>query len=504
MTEWNDIDPAHDAAQFFRRADGRPGVPCPPPELVQASRMGALPPELQGRVAAHVERCVVCQTLGAALEDSSVGELTAVEQKRILERVHAELEASTRPRVANRMRQTGMAAAAVVLLIAGTVLVWQSRRAAPAPSVPQVAAKVTRPAASVFQLQKPAIRLPVPSDPAGRRSSKPGERDDLAQALEFLRKDDFAEAARRLQAFVRRQPRNATVHFYLGVTELFLQQDHEAVTALQAAERLADPDEDLGREATWYLALAYHRTGQFEQAKDRLEVLCRGQGRRVMVGCAGIRELSGPVTLYGVVTGTGGVPVPGAKVAELEVRLGPDFNVSFPTDVSVVTDATGHYSISGVRTQVLQVFKDGYFTTGQVITTITQDTQIDFSLDPWDYISLGDPVRRMIQPGDFACGNPDELCQKFALRVPSDGTLEVVLDSPASGTFSPLTRQQYDAVRNWDVYVETPEGEAYGPPVGATFPLRVTLLVQRGATYQITVLSTPDRAREFELRTQLR
>lgn len=348
------------------------------------------------------------------------------------------------------------------------------------------------------------LRADNPRPVLWRKFDTPGERDDLAQALEFLRKDDFAEAARRLQALVRRQPRDATAHLSLGVTELFLQQDHEAVTTLQAAERLADPDEDLEREATWYLALAYHRTGQFEQAKDRLEVLCRGQGRRVMAGCAGIRELSGPVTLYGVVTGPGGVPVPGAKVAELEVRLGPDFNVSFPTDVSVVTDATGHYSISGVRTQVLQVFKDGYFTTGKVITTITQDTQIDFSLDPWDYISLGDPVRRMIQPGDFACGNPDELCQKFALRVPSDGTLEVVLDSPASGTFSPLPRQQYDAVRNWDLYVETPEGEAYGPPVGATFPLRVTLLVQRGETYQITVLSTPDRAREFELRTQLR
>ena len=97
---------------------------------------------LQDRVAAHVERCVVCQALGDALNDPSVGELRSDEQARILERVHAGANASTRIRSANRLWQFAGAAAAVVLLIAGTVLVWQSRRAAPAPTTPQVAAKV--------------------------------------------------------------------------------------------------------------------------------------------------------------------------------------------------------------------------------------------------------------------------------------------------------------------------------------------------------------------------
>ena len=161
MTEWNDLDPDDDGAQFFRRGGGGPGAPCPSPELVQAARMGTLPPHVQDRVAAHVERCVVCQALGDALNDPSVGELRPDEQARILERVHAGANASTRIRSANRLWQFAGAAAAVVLLIAGTVLVWQSRRAAPAPTTPQVAAKVPRPAApSVFQLEKPAIRPP--------------------------------------------------------------------------------------------------------------------------------------------------------------------------------------------------------------------------------------------------------------------------------------------------------------------------------------------------------
>ena len=229
------------------------------------------------------------------MNDPSVGELRLDEQARILERVHAGANASRRIRSANRLWQFAGAAAAVVLLIAGTVLVWQFRRAAPAPSTPQVATRVPRPAApSVFQLQKPAIRPPAPDDLLWRGSGKPAPSDDLGRAFEALRRNDFAEAERRLQALVRRQPRSESAQFYLGVTELFLQHDHEAVTALQAAERLANSDSVLRGDATWYLALAYHRTGQIEQAMDRLEVLCRGHGNRVAQACAGIRELRGP------------------------------------------------------------------------------------------------------------------------------------------------------------------------------------------------------------------
>ena len=147
-------------------------------------------------------------------------------------------------------------------------------------------------------------------------------------------------------------------------------------------------------------------------------MLCRGQSRRVAQACAGIRELSGPITLSGIVTGPGGTPLAGARVGELRVQIGPDVIVASPTDHITTTDAAGHYSIADVRAQVLQAFKDGYFTTGKVITTITQDTQVDFSMDPWEFISLGETVRRTIKPGDTTCGDPNELCHRFALQRP--------------------------------------------------------------------------------------
>jgi hypothetical protein len=94
--------------------------------------MSVLPPELQARVVTHVDNCVVCRALGEALDDSSVSEPTPIEQERIHHRVRDELRKSTRPPGAISMWQIVAAAAGVVLLIAGTVRVWQSRRATPA------------------------------------------------------------------------------------------------------------------------------------------------------------------------------------------------------------------------------------------------------------------------------------------------------------------------------------------------------------------------------------
>jgi len=219
--------------------------------------------------------------------------------------------------------------------------------------------------------------------------------------------------------------------------------------------------------------------------------------------CAGVRELSGPVTLSGIVTARGGVPLAGARVGELDFITVPDFTVTFPSDLTVGTDATGRYSISDLRTQVLRVSKPGYFTGVKAITRVTEDTSIDIELDPWDFISLGEFIRRTIQPGDPTYGDPGELCHRFALTALHDGTLDVSLKSTSAGTFRPLP-QQGDALRNWDLHVERPDGDAYRPPPGATLPLRVVIPVKRGGTYQIRVLSYANFAREYELRTQLR
>lgn len=286
---WSDAEPEDEtmAAVFHPRDAGPPATAsCPPPELVQASQMGALPPHVQESVARHVEHCVVCQALGEALDDPSVGDLTPDERDRILMHIRTGLGRSTPIFV---RRPLWLPAAAVVALVAvGSVLVWQSRSAPP-----QIARGVQQPdAPTVFQLEKPAIPARTGTELVWRGSPDSGAAEDLTRALEPYRTDDFAEAARRLTALVSRHPQSASGHFYLGVIELFLAANADAVSALENAERLAKDDPDLAREAAWYLALAYRQTGQRERAAGKLDALCRGRSARAGQACAGLSELS--------------------------------------------------------------------------------------------------------------------------------------------------------------------------------------------------------------------
>jgi hypothetical protein len=293
-TTWNDAEPEDEAAvELFWPSSDRAAAACPPPELVQASQTGVLPPTLQHRLAAHVEHCVVCKALVDALDDASVGSLTAEEQERILDRVRSEIGRPTRGFVWSRLWQLSAAAACVVLVAAGSMFVWQSRRGptAPAASPPGVNVQLPNPS-SVFQLEKPLMGARNRVDLVWRGSPQPEEAADVARALEPYDANDFVEATRRLRAIISRYPQSAAGHFYLGVSDLFLDQNADGAIALENAERLAEDKAELAREAKWYLALAYRRMGQTARAVSQLDALCRAASPRAAQACAGLRELS--------------------------------------------------------------------------------------------------------------------------------------------------------------------------------------------------------------------
>jgi len=131
---WRDAEPDDLAGmEIFNSQSGR--APCPPPELVHTLGAGTLPPDLEARVAAHVANCGMCRTLNAALDDPSVGELTADEQQRILQRVRA---GGFVPARSPRRTWRWAAAAFVTLAGAGSVLVWQARQPSADPPAPAV------------------------------------------------------------------------------------------------------------------------------------------------------------------------------------------------------------------------------------------------------------------------------------------------------------------------------------------------------------------------------
>jgi hypothetical protein len=188
--------------------------------------------------------------------------------------------------------------------------------------------------------------------------------------------------------------------------------------------------------------------------------------------------------LFGLVT-TGGMPVAGAQIAELQTVYGDDCFT--PHELSATSsDASGSYTLpavidssSSTWASWVRAYKPGYFTDFQR-PRVAHDMQLDFVLDPWTHISLGHVVRATVNPGDAVChGNSYGLpgfCHRFALTVPSAGTLEVRLMWP---------KVRPDVVLD----VVRPGGNAcalFSWPGGIRHSLR--LPATAGSTYEIRVV----------------
>jgi hypothetical protein len=486
-TGWRDAQ-ADDGvgADFFRP---RGDAACPPPELVQALRADVLPEDLRAHLAMHVESCAVCRALGQALDESVEG-LTPEEQARILARVRAGAGGSPEASARHRWWLASAAAVLVAAVGMGAMLVSPFRREA-APE-PPTAPPAPRAPAPVLSVEPSAVRLPSVVGLPSRGSPETAEREHLIRALEPYRTRQYAEAARRLNAFVRRYPRSAEGQLYLGVGNLLLYRDEDAVTALEAAARLAKNDVYLLHESDWYLALAYRRRDQVEQARAKLVALCRSNHVRAARACAGIGELAIRHRLTGVVTAADGTPLSGVSVGEYVSRTQADYSVAFTTRFSGATDGNGEYFVSGplvrpARNVAVRASKPGYFSALKVVTA-SEHMRVDLVLDPWVHISLGDVVRGTVKADDPHCSDPGEPCRRFALTVPASGTLDVSVASANRADF--------------DLYVETPAGEVFGPFMHA--PLRVAIPARAASTFVIRVLRYGTGSAEFELATRLR
>ena len=114
---------------------------------------------------------------------------------------------------------------------------------------------------------------------------------ELASALEPYQRDEFDAAARRLTEVARQHPTSAAAHFYLGISDLFLRREADAIAALETAKRLAGADPVLADDTTWYLALAYQKAGQREPAVRELRLLCEAKSVHAARACTGLQEL---------------------------------------------------------------------------------------------------------------------------------------------------------------------------------------------------------------------
>jgi tetratricopeptide (TPR) repeat protein len=281
---------------------------CPSPDLLQAAQAGVLPPDLAKDVSEHLERCGLCKSLQADLEvldneELDNGQFDVAAQDRIWSRVQAGMAPQKAPAVVaarspwwklglRPLPVAAMAAAAVLVLVLGVR--WFGDRQQPAPSVAQNQRPALPLPPSVFRLEKAPVVLPASTAILWRGQEDPFARQskDLQQALVPYAADNYAEAARRLDLLRKKYPRMAEAPFYLGVSQLFLNQNDDAAKSLKDAVNLAD--RSLADEATWYLALALDRTGRTDLARPLLEQLCRAGRKNSNRACTGVKELQSP------------------------------------------------------------------------------------------------------------------------------------------------------------------------------------------------------------------
>jgi hypothetical protein len=290
MNRWTDGDPAEDG---LARSLAGPlaslrsaGAGCPDPAVVAAARAGVLPDGLAAAVSEHLDRCRLCQALAADLADPELATPTRLEAARIRATVTAAAgDAGLRAGPGGWVRWLRPAAAAATLvaaLAAGSWLFW-GRSSPPGVAVSLPATVAERP--HRLPLVKPPVIMPLTSVLVFR-SQPQADRDrylaDVANALAAYRADEFAEAARRLDAIARTDA-TAEVLFYRGVCRLFLDQHDLALVDLQRARELASPA--LADEATWYLAVACDRLGRPEPAIAELRTLCAGTGEHRAQAC---------------------------------------------------------------------------------------------------------------------------------------------------------------------------------------------------------------------------
>jgi len=289
-----------DFEPLIRRAQAAAG-PCPHPDLLMAAVSGVVF-ENSEQVLRHLNSCPTCRQLNQDLMQYDHPGVSKEEDRRI--RARWAQERGSRPAVSFLgwlWQPFPMAAAAAIVLIAVvSIMTVRNRQTSdpnlsvsvqPAPEPPAVQPK--EPAANpiLLALEKAPIKVAAASVLIYRSDSVGGKGylDELAAALQPYRADNYAEAARRLEALSSKFPESPESHFYLGVSRLFLKQHETAFASLETAARLSD--ETLRDDITWYRALALERLNRQADAVREMDTLCARAGDYKAKACSAVEDL---------------------------------------------------------------------------------------------------------------------------------------------------------------------------------------------------------------------
>jgi hypothetical protein len=257
---------------------------CPDPDMLIAVESG-MPVGNAETVRSHLAACPICQQLCRDLKGYEF-QLSEEEDRRIR---------NTLPRRSSwtsfwKPIPIAITAALAVALLAGLWTFRSSTTPNAIPATSQTAQSSPNPG-PVLKLEKAAVKVPAAAVLLYRNGGNTDKAylQDLAAALEPYRAENFAESALRLQELSTKYPKSAEAFFYLGVSQLFLNQPEKALDSLKAAKPLAD--ESLQDDVSWYLAVALERSGQPQDARSEVDRLCTGARDYKEKACRALVEM---------------------------------------------------------------------------------------------------------------------------------------------------------------------------------------------------------------------
>jgi tetratricopeptide (TPR) repeat protein len=273
---------------------------CPKPELLLASQEGVLDEVTAGNIATHLRKCTFCQILLRDLADSELDAARPEEEQRVGKQVlsatasSAEAERAGDGILSVLFRRAVPVAALAAIVAAAVVWIRLHQPTGPVPTPSTVAVQPDKPVApSMLQWEKLPIKLQASSVLVLRgkpRTAQEKYAAELTAALAYYRDDKYAEAAGQLAKVSKMYPRGVEAQLYLGISQLYLQQNSEAIPALEAAQQLGP--EQFREDATWYLAVAHQRAGDTQASLTELRKLCGSKSNYASRACDGMRQLS--------------------------------------------------------------------------------------------------------------------------------------------------------------------------------------------------------------------
>lgn len=249
---------------------------CPNLSLLNAAREGVLASDEATLVGAHLASCGVCRTLFEDLEAIDFGAPTAADSRNTRERI-----ANHAPRAfrvdhpksgwfGQRWWIPAFAVAGCALLV--FLVLRGTKTSAPAPAQISQAKRLP-----LVALEKLPIHIDASALLATRGASDGTEAPgpDLAKALLHYENDDYTGAAQRLQVLAQKYPKDGNVRLYLGISDLYLQQDNDAAVQLTSAAAILQ--DARWADAEWYLGIAVLRLNHPELAAPVFRRLCDGK-----------------------------------------------------------------------------------------------------------------------------------------------------------------------------------------------------------------------------------